>query len=256
MQVTILGCGGSGGVPMIGCRCTVCTSDNPKNKRTRSSILIEVDGKRLLVDTSPDLRAQALGQGLSQVNGILYTHAHADHIHGIDDARYFNYNMKKSIQVCGTEEIINYLNRSFNYAFQMPAGSWVRPVIEARVIEEYSRFAVAGVPVQSFLQYHGKGKTTGYRIGNFAYSTDVNNLNEQSLQLLESLDVWVVDCLQYEPAPTHAHLAMTLEWIEKLKPRRAVLTHMGHAFDYDTLSRALPPNVTPAYDGMKLAISA
>ncbi len=258
LTVTVLGCGPSGGVPLIGCSCAVCKSDDPKNKRTRVSVLVEQGDARLLVDTSPDLRAQALRHDISRVDGVLYTHAHADHLHGIDDTRsfYFN-NGGKPIDVYGTAESLTEITDRFGYVFgksTMDPGLY-RTALRANTIGETERFTVGTIAVQSFLQYHGKAKSTGYRIGNFAYSTDVDKLPEQSLQLLEKLDVWLVDCLQVEPAPTHAHLAMTLEWIEKLKPKRAVLTHMSHVLEYHAVKAKLPAGVEPAYDGLRLNLA-
>lgn len=251
--ITILGCGASGGVPLIGCQCAVCTSDDPRNRRTRSSILVEAEGKRVLIDTSPDLRQQALRHGIATVDAILYTHDHADHTHGIDDARSFNFHLKGSLPVYGTAETLEGITRRFDYAFGAPAGPdgvWFKPSLEPQVIGEYDSFSIGSMQIQSFLQCHGKGKSLGYRIGNFAYSTDVHNFPDESLQALEKLDVWVVDCLRYAEAPTHAHLEKTLGWIERLKPRLSILTHMAHELDYLTLCRTLPDGVVPAYDGM------
>ncbi|MFM9891021.1 MAG: MBL fold metallo-hydrolase [Rickettsiales bacterium] len=257
MKVTVLGCGPSGGVPLIGCQCAVCQGSNLRNNRTRASILIELGDAKLLVDTSPDLRQQALRQDLSHLDAVLYTHAHADHTHGIDDLRSFNFHMKRAIPLYGSKETLDRLTQQFSYCFApiRHGDNPAVPALEVNFIEEYDYFQVAGVNIQSFLQYHGKGKSLGYRIGNFAYSTDVDKLPEQSLQLLESLDVWLVDCLQYEPAPTHAHLARTLEWVARLKPKRAILTHMTHVFDYERLCRELPENCEPAFDGMEIDIA-
>ena len=255
MKLTILGCGASGGVPLVGCSCVVCSSTNPKNKRTRTSALIEADGVRFLIDTSPDLRFQTLREGFTTVDAVLYTHNHSDHTNGIDDLRSFNYNSGQPLPVYGTKDMLDRLQMQFGFAFQPPhAGSWRTPSLVSTPIAEYAEFSVRDVKVQSFLQHHGNGKTLGYRIGNIAYSTDVNNLPEQSLQLLESLDIWVVDCLREEPTRTHAHLELTLGWIERLKPKRAVLTHMAHELEYETLRRMLPPHVEPAYDGLRIEL--
>lgn len=250
MRVTILGCGASGGVPVVGCQCAVCRSDNPKNKRTRTSALIEVGDARLLIDSSPDLRQQALRERLTRVDGVLYTHNHADHTNGVDDLRAFNYHRNAALDIYGTQAFLAHFTNQFRYAFQPPATPWYRPALVANEIQEYDDFSVNNLRVRSFLQLHGKSKTLGYRIGNMAYSTDVDNLPDESLQLLESLDLWVVDCLRYNPSPTHANLAMTLGWIEQFKPKRAVLIHMNHDMDYDTLRAQLPPHVEPAYDGL------
>lgn len=257
LKVTILGCGASGGVPLIGCECGVCTSTNPKNKRTRSSILVEQGGTRVLIDSSPDLRFQALREGIATVDAILYTHDHADHIHGIDDARSFNFHKKGSLPIYGVKDVMEGIVNRFQYAFGAPAGPdgvWFKPSLQVQEIKEFDDFTVGNIRIQSFTQYHGKGKSTGYRIGNFAYSPDVSNFPDESLQLLEKLDVWLVDCLRYSEAPTHAHLEKTLGWIEQLQPKKSILTHMAHELDYEKLLQELPANVSPAFDGMSFTV--
>lgn len=255
MRVVMLGCGGSAGVPFIGCPCSVCTSDNPRNKRTRVSLYIEVDGRHLLIDTSPDLRSQALREDITKVEAVLYTHDHADHVHGIDELRSFNYLLGKPIPIYGSTETLEVLKRRFSYAFQeKPQNQWYRPTLlpvafgEGKVVE----FDVLGVKVTAFEQSHGQGVSYGYRIGNFAYSTDTDFLSDSAFEALAGVDTWIVDCLRYQPAPTHAHLETTLRWIERLKPRQAILTHMTHEFDYDILSGELPSGVLVGYDGLQI----
>ena len=257
LGVTILGSGPSGGVPLIGCECATCQSKNIKNNRLRASIHVKNEDTSILIDTSPDLRSQALRAGIRTVDAILYTHAHADHIHGLDDARAFNYHSAKAMPVYSDAETICELQRRFDYAFGAATlkGAWVKPVLTPNIIEMGRSFNVGSLWILPVLQYHGKGKSIGYRIGNFAYSTDVDKFANESLQLLEKLDVWLVDCLQYDPAPTHAHLAKTLEWIEKIKPKRAILTHMTHVIEYEELKAKLPAHIEPAYDGMTLTIA-
>ncbi len=261
MKVTVLGCGSSGGVPLIGCECPVCTSDNPKNTRSRVSICMDVGDTRILVDTSPDLRMQCLNHQIKQVNAILYTHAHADHCHGIDDVRSLNFHNDGAIDIYGDDDTISQLKARFPYIFT-PHNSqfgWYKPLLTPHIIagDPDTPFHVADeVHIIPFQQQHGKSTTLGFRVENFAYSTDVNNLSEKSIQAIENIDVWLVDCLRYDPAPTHAHLDLTLEWIERVKPKRAVLTHMGHELEYETLKRELPAHVEPAYDGMVLEIAS
>lgn len=254
MKVTILGCGASSGIPIIGCRCAVCQSPNPKNKRLRASILIEQGNTRLLVDMSPDLRHQALMHQITQVDAICITHAHADHTHGIDDVRPFNYMKDQPLPVYATRETFDRVKQQFSYCFQppIPEFGWFRPALEAHEVELNGKaFQVSDeMAVTPFLQIHGKMPCMGIKVGNFAYSTDVNNLPEESLQTLENIEIWVVDCLRYSVAPTHAHLDMTLEWIARVKPKRAILTHMAHEMDYESLKSRLPAHVEPAYDGM------
>lgn len=258
LKVTILGCGASGGVPLIGCTCPTCLSPDPKDKRLRASVLVEKGDTRLLIDTSPDLRQQALRAGFKHVDAILLTHPHADHLHGIDDVRPFNYHGKAAIPLYTDAATLEIVKARFPYCFQvtMPTAEtgWYRPALIPHIIQlDGSPVAITSeLSIQPYLQIHGKTHSIGVRIGNFAYATDVNSLPEQSLQTLENLDVLVVDCLQREPAPTHAHLAMSLAWIERLKPKRAYLTHMGHAFTYEALKRELPPTIEPAYDGLTI----
>lgn len=257
ITLTILGCGASGGVPLIGCQCTTCRSPDPRNQRTRSSVLIEGAGQTVLIDTSPDLWQQALRTKITTVDAILYTHAHADHCHGLDDARAFNYHRGGALPVFAPAEVASELAQRFHYAFHAPAQDkvWFRPSLELQQIDEYSNFSIGNLDFLTFLQNHGWQKSYGYRVENIAYSPDVNNYPEQSLQLLDKLDVWVVDCLRYEPAPTHAHLEQALGWIAQHKPRLAVLTHMAHDLEYHALSAQLPPGVIAAHDGMRIHVS-
>lgn len=255
MKITILGCGSSFGVPEIGCTCKVCTSSNPKNKRSRVSVLVEEAGKNLLIDTSPDLRMQALTNKISRVDAVIYTHDHADHIHGIDDMRAFNVAANANIPAYMDAATLANLQHRFPYIFQpKTSGIWYRPMLVPTEIptNPLADFEAAGVRITPILQQHARIGSLGYRIGNFAYSTDVNGFSEESFAKLEGLDVWVVDCLRYTTSHTHSRLELTLEWVARLKPKLAVLTHMAHDFDYDTLLAELPPGVVPAYDGMVL----
>jgi len=256
MKITVLGCGGSAGVPEIACQCEVCMSANPKNKRTRVSVLVETQGKRLLIDTSPDLRQQAISNGISHIDAILYTHDHADHIHGIDDVRLFNVAADASLPAYGDAKTLAALRARFAYLMQpKPAsGVWFRPSLTGVEIQPPTPFDVQGLRVTPVLQQHAQVTSLGFRIGRFAYSTDVNGFSDASFAALEGLDVWVVDCLRYTPSVTHAHLEMTLGWVEKLKPKRTVFTHMAHQFEYEKLARELPPGIEPGYDGMVLEL--
>lgn len=251
----MLGCGGSAGVPSIGCSCSVCTSTNPKNNRTRVSIFIEINGINILVDTSPDLRQQVLREKISRIDAVLYTHDHADHVHGIDELRSFNYLLGAPLPVFGDIYTMDILQKRFAYAFmEKPQNQWYRPTLLPNTVAggAIRQFEVLGVPVTAFEQNHGKGVSLGYRIGNFAYSTDTDFLPDSAFEALAGVDTWVVDCLRYTPAPTHAHLETTLSWIDRLKPKQAILTHMAHELDYDILSAELPPGVLVGYDGLEI----
>lgn len=253
MKVTILGCGNSTGVPAIGCSCEVCRSSNPKNKRSRVSVLVEGKGVNLLIDSSPDLRQQALANGINRVDAVLYTHAHADHANGIDDLRSFNYLSGKSLPAYGNAHTLSNLSASFPYIFTPKTGKdFYGASLTAHILpdEPVHTLNIYGISVTCFEQLHAKTNTLGYRIGNFAYSTDVKQLPETAFEALEGVEAWVVDCLHYKEAFSHSHLAQTLQWIERVKPRLAVLTHMDHDFDYDRLSAELPAGVVPGYDGM------
>ncbi len=254
MKITILGCGSSLGVPVIGCGCAVCNSPNPRNRRTRVSIAIEVAGLVFVIDTSPDFRQQILREKISKIDAVLYTHDHADHTHGLDDLRPFNFIQDGEIQIYGNAEVINSLKQRFFYGFlPRPAkDAMFRPSLMANIIPDGQvvEFMIGGVKLIAFEQQHGKAKTTGYRIGNFAYSTDVNGLSEAAFKALDGVEYWVVDCLRYEPSYSHAHLEQTLEWVRCVRPKQAILTHMGHEFDYDKLSAELPAGVVAGYDGL------
>lgn len=255
MKVTLLGTGSSSGVPEVGCRCSVCVSDNPKNKRTRVSICVEVQGKRILVDSSPDLRQQALREGYDRIDAVLYTHDHADHTGGLDDLRAFNVRMDAPIPVYGNKATLEMLEKRYGYAFlPKPERAWYRPCLVPHILpdEEDFSFDVQGVNVKAFEQIHGKIKTFGYRFGDFAYSTDVDVMPESAFSALEGVDTWVVDCLRYTESYTHSNVKRSFEWIARVKPRVAILTHMAHELDYERLLSECPAGILPGYDGMVL----
>ncbi len=259
MKITILGCGASAGVPLIGCECAVCTSANPKNTRSRVSILVEQGDTALLIDTSPDLRAQALANGFKKVNAVVYTHAHADHCHGIDDIRSFNYHLGAPIPAYGDAETLEQLKTSFGYVFRdpIPDYGWFRPCMIAHEITPNQSFTVGDITLMPFRQDHGKTHSLGFRINDFVYSTDVKSFPTEAEPHLQNIDTWLLDCLTDErPMPTHAHLDLSLEWIAKFKPKNAVLTHMSHALDYDDVNMRTPANVHAAFDGMILETNA
>lgn len=257
MKVTVLGCGGSGGVPLIGCRCAVCLSPDPRNKRLRVSIVVEEGPTRILVDTSPDLRQQFLANGLATVDGVILTHAHADHLHGMDDLRSINYHRNAPLDVWADARTHAEVRKRFGYAFDPPRsvdGVWYAPALVAREID--GPFRIGGIEVVPFPQSHGgdRDPTLGLRFGRFAYSTDVKELPEAAFAALDGVEVWMVDCLQERVNVAHSDLAQSLAWIARVRPKRAILTHMNHTVDYATWKAKLPPGVEPAYDGMAIEV--
>lgn len=253
IKVTVLGCGASGGVPLLGCDCPVCTSSDPRNNRTRVSIVVQSATTSLLIDTSPDMRAQCLRHGIRKIDAVLYTHAHADHLHGIDDLRSFNFAKNAPLPVYSDEATLEHIRKRFEYTFLpgKPAGlAWYRPALEPHPITLYKPFTIGDIEILPIPQQHGQGASIGFRFGSFAYSPDVNGFTPEAMKALAGVDTWLVDCLRYLPAPTHAHLDMTLEWIRQIAPRQAYLTHLNHEFDYETLSKELPGGSLPAYDGL------
>lgn len=242
---------------MPGCRCEVCLSSNPKNKRSRTSALIRVrPDYNILIDTSTDLRYQALNNDIRTVNAVLYTHAHADHILGLDDLRGFNYVQKSEIPCYGTQPTLNEIKRCFSYIFggDNKYEGGLLPQLALHVIENYSVFNVGPVSIQSFALKHGRTDVTGFRIGEAAYATDCNLIPDESKELLQGLKVLILDGLRYEPHGTHFTIPQAVSLAEELKPQITYLTHMTHTVDYDQVSRSLPPNVKLAYDGLEIEI--
>ncbi len=252
MRVTMLGCGPSWGVPRIGNEWGACDPGNPKNRRTRCAVLVEDQGKAVLVDTPPDLREQLLATDIKQIDAVLFTHAHADHSHGIDDLRSVNRMIGKPMPIHADPHTMSELRSRFRYIFAPldpeAKTAFYKPSVEPHEID--GPFAAAGLAVVPFAQDHGFSETLGFRFDRFAYSTDVIRLNEAAFAALAGIEVWIVDCIRERVHVTHSHLAQTLEWIERVKPRRAILTHMDESLDYETLRRALPAGVEPGYDGL------
>ena len=257
MEITILGCGTSAGVPVIGCDCSVCKSYNPKNKRLRAGILVRDAHTHVLVDTTPDLRMQALQNDIKHIDGVIYTHAHADHINGIDELRSFNSLSCQEIPIYANRETLHELQQKFSYCFieRNPEDGWYyKPCLVAHEVKPYSQFNVGTIKCSSFNQMHGNMNVLGLRFGNVAYSTDLNFLPPESYEWLSGVHTWIVDCLGYTPHRTHAHLEQTLAWINKIAPKQAILTHMSHEIDYDDLMARLPANVCLAYDQMVVRV--
>lgn len=265
LAVRILGCGSSGGVPRLGEGAPFwgeCDPDEPKNRRSRCSILVTrkaQDGEtRVLVDSSPDLREQLLAARIGRLDGVLITHDHADQTHGMDDLRVLVLQQQGMLlDLWSDRAALDSLRRKFGYVFEAQRGSGYPPIVAAHEIQEpFAPFAIGGpggpLPVLAVGVQHGRIRSLGYRFGGIAYTPDVNGLDENAVAALQGLDYWIVDALRRTPHPSHFNLARTLEWIERLKPRRAILTNMHIDMDYQTLRRELPPGVEPAYDGMVL----
>lgn len=257
-RFTIMGCGSSTGVPRVGGDWGQCDPKNPKNRRRRSAGLIERrQGNRtttVLVDTGPDLREQLLDAGTRHVDGVLFTHDHADHTHGIDDLRMIAYVMKKRINVWFDAATRDAVVARFAYCFVKPEGRSYPPILLGHDIVAPTPIQVEGeaglVEAIPIPQDHGEIPSLGFRVRNLAYSPDISGLPTSSMPLLEGLDVWIVDALRYTPHPSHWSVGQALEWIGRVKPKRAILTHLHIDLDYEKLRRELPPNVEPAYDGM------
>ena len=251
MRLVILGCGTSTGVPVIGCHCEVCSSRDPRNKRTRSSLLVQSGGANLLIDTTTDLRSQALSNGLERVDAVLYTHAHADHIHGIDDLRAFNLaSGGHAIPCYGNAETIGRIRSIFEYIFRVDGrDGWKPNLTTTEVLSEFDLFGQQVIPVEIL---HGDAVIYGYRIGPFAYLTDCSGIPPGSMEKLQGLEVLILGALRQKPHPTHFSIGQALEASKAIGPRRTIFTHLGHNLDYTRDNPSLPDGFELAYDGMTI----
>lgn len=260
VRCTLLGTGSSGGVPRVGGDWGACDPNEPKNRRRRCCVLIEKqadDGgvTSILIDTSPDLREQLLDAGVTNLDAVVYTHEHADQVHGIDDVRPLVIRRRAPIPVFMNAATREILTRRFDYVFEGKGG--YPPILDVQPdLEPGKLFSITGaggdVTLLPFDMEHGRIRCLGFRIGDFAYCNDVSSLPEASMTMLAGLDTLVIDALRYTDHPTHANVAKALEWIAELKPKRAVLTNMHVDLDYATLKRELPDGVEPGFDGMVL----
>jgi phosphoribosyl 1,2-cyclic phosphate phosphodiesterase len=262
LTITILGCGSSGGVPRVGSGWGACDPNEPRNRRRRCSILVERDGEggrtSVLVDASPDLRAQLLDAEVTRLDAVLLTHEHADHTHGLDDLRPLVIHMRRRMPVYMDARTSTEILPRFGYCFMRPPGSDYPPILdEHRIVADEPVVIhglggiVAGLP---FRMEHGRGEALGFRFGDLAYASDVSRLPDESLAQLSGLEVLIVDALRHAPHPTHFSLSEALALIERVEPRRAILTNMHTDLDYATLAATLPPNVEPAFDGMRIEL--
>ncbi len=257
MKVTVLGCGSSGGTPQVGLGWGAADPKNPRNRRSRPSILVEIGTTRILVDASPDLRQQLLNADVDRLDAVLFTHAHADHCHGIDDLRAINEAMGADLPAYADEIAWDMIGRRFDYVLtpkDPKSRFYYKPVLVPTTIKAGDRFSIKGIEIQAFDQDHGFLRTLGFRFGRFAYSTDVVSLPEESFAALEGVEVWIVGTLGLQPHPTHAHVAKAVEWIERVGAKEAWLTHMSHRIDYASVAAQLPPHIRPAHDGLTLDI--
>jgi len=263
---TIMGCGSSGGVPRIGGHWGACDPKNPRNRRRRCSLLIEGFSSgsdqptRIIIDTGCDLREQLLDANVDRVEAVLYTHEHADHTHGIDDLRVLALNNRKRVDVYFSHEAANRIVPSFAYCFTAPPGSGYPPILNQHLIEAGEELVVDGpggsITVLPFEQDHGDIVSLGFRVGGFAYSCDLSGIPEQSVATVSELDVWILDALRPAPHPSHLSLSQALELVALRAPKQAVLTNLHIDLDYEVTERETPDNVTPAYDGMKIDVTA
>ncbi len=255
----ILGCGSSGGVPRINGNWGDCDPCNPKNSRTRTSLLINYNDKNLVIDTSPDFRTQMLRENIKTLDGVLYTHDHADQTHGIDDIRAYS-NMGRNPLVCYADnQTADILEYRFHYIFHQKPNSDYPPVMSMRRLIDYKPFQVdtfGDVDIMAFEAPHGKIIARGFIIGTMAYSPDVSYLSIDVLNSLKNIDIWIVDCLRYKYHDTHANLDQVLQWHDYVKPNRMILTNLHIDLDYDILSKQLPENIVPAYDGLRFQFKA
>lgn len=254
MQITVLGVGSSAGTPVVGCGCSTCQSQDFRNKRTRcSSLLTLKTGENILIDTGPDLRHQSLRENIGRVDAVLYTHTHADHLHGIDDLRAFCQIQRAQIPLFASEESVAHIQAKFGYALREPCDFWDLPVLRANVIDRpFQLFnqTITPIPIR-----HGKSHIFGYRVGNLAYLTDVSEIPEHTFALLGNLDLLLIDCLRESEHPTHLNFEQSLSYIHRINAKQSYMIHMTHDLEYEALTARLPKNVYVGYDGLKLTFS-
>src|SRR6185437_5829955 len=253
IKITVAGSGTSVGVPTPGCHCAVCSSTDPRDNRLRPSILVSYGEHNILVDTTPDFRAQALRSKIEHVDAVIYTHAHADHILGLDDLRPYNFRRKERIPIYAAPETMEVIHRVFMYIFDGVKRESNVPQLESRLIDG-SAIDLYGLEFRPIPVLHGSATIYGFRFGAAAYLTDHSDIPETSMELLCGLDVLFLDALRHKPHPTHSTVERSLQTVEKLKPRRAFFTHISHDLSHERTETRLPPNVKLAYDGLEILV--
>ena len=258
MRITILGSGGSSGTPAIDWGWGRCDPADVRNRRTRPSILMEDGATRILVDSPPDLREQLLAARVSTLSAVLYTHAHADHLHGIDDLRAINRSLNAPLDVYTDANTLEVIRTRFGYVLEPlneGARFYYKPTLLPHEIKDGDLFSIGAISITAFAQDHGFSTTLGFRFGPVAYTTDVVDLSVEAFDLLAGVRVWIIGTLVDHPHSTHCDVDKALTWIERIGPERAVLTHLGNNLDYATLAARLPPGVVPAHDGMTIDVA-
>lgn len=253
-EIVVLGSGTSMGVPTLGCGCAVCTSSDPRNRRGRPSIAVEWNGHRIVIDTGQDFREQALRERIEHLDAVFYTHPHADHILGLDDLRPLSFRHAGSMPLFADDATAAVLRNVFGYTFSPESKYPTRARVRIEPLNAQESATVAGVRFQRVPLMHGRLAVGGYRFGSAAYLTDMNRIPEESLPLLEDLDVMILDALRWEPHPSHANVDEALRWIERVKPRQAFFTHISHELDHGPVEADLPPHIRLAYDGLRIPI--
>lgn len=248
VKLTILGCGSSSGTPVIGCTCDVCQSNNPRNKRLRTSAWVQTKGLSFIIDTGPDFRVQALRAGINHVDAVLYTHPHADHLYGIDDLRALCFRKQGAIPIYGNEFTINNIKTRFDYTFFPVTKNWERPVLTAHVVKR--AFNIQGVKITPIAVTHGRWVCCDYRIGDIAWLTDLNAIEDKELRKLKNLDYLFLDCLQMQSYPSHLGWEQAIELAKKIDAKQTYLIHMTHRFDYEEFSKLCPENIALGFDGL------